>query len=234
MTLADSGLQDATYILVHGAWHGAWAWEPITTRLTRHGRNVIAVNLPSVTPTLPSTATFRDDVACVTDAIDAAGGNVILVGHSYGGMVITEAAAGRPEVVHLCFVTALVLDVGQSLAGENDTRIPEWVELTADGAASKPRDPVFQFYSDLDPAVANACVAKLGWQSTEALRGPITKTAWRDIDSSYVLCTIDEAISFKAQTSMSQRTQRQFTLQTAHSPFLVQPDRLTEILLDLP
>lgn len=232
--MTDSADNGATYILVHGAWHGAWAWDDVTTRLSGHGRNVIAVDLPSVTSELPSTATFRDDVMCVTNAIDAAEGDVILVGHSYGGMVITEAAAGRSDVLHLCFVTALVLDVGQSLAGENDTRIPEWVDLTADGTASKPRDPLFQFYGDVAPTTAHACVARLGWQSTEALRGPITQTAWRDIDSSYVLCTIDEAISFKAQTSMAQRTNRQFTLETAHSPFLVQPERLTEILLDLP
>jgi pimeloyl-ACP methyl ester carboxylesterase len=225
---------DATYVLVHGAWHGAWAWEPVTQRLAAAGRNVIAVNLPSVRPELPSTATFLDDVRCVTDAIDSAGTDVILVGHSYGGMVITQAATGRPDVVHLCFVTALVLDVGQSLAGDNDTRIPVWVDLTADRAASKPRDPVFQFYGDVPHDVAADCAAKLGWQSTAALRGPITHTAWRDLPSSYVLCTDDEAISFSAQTSMSRRTQQQFTLTSAHSPFLSQPDRLTEILLQLP
>lgn len=232
--MGDQDVSGTTYILVHGAWHGAWAWEPIVTRLTQRQQPVIAVDLPSVQPNLPSTATFADDVACVRDAIDQAGGDVILVGHSYGGMVITEAAAGHPQVRHLCFVTALVLDVGQSLAGENDTRIPDWVDLTDDRLASKPRNPVFQFYGDVEPELAAACVAKLGWQSTEALRGPIANTAWRDIPSSYVLCTRDEAISFHAQTSMSRRTQKQFTVSAAHSPFLSQPDRLTEILLEIP
>lgn len=225
---------DATFILVHGAWHGGWAWEPITQRLTAQKRHVIAVDLPSVRPQLPSTATFADDVACVTDAIATAETDVILVGHSYGGMVITQAAAGRSDVAHLCFVTALVLDVGQSLAGENDTRIPEWVDLTDDRTASKPRDPVFQFYGDVAPDVAAHSAAKLGWQSTAALRGPITHTAWRELPSSYVLCDNDEAISFNAQTSMAKRTQLQFTLASAHSPFLSQPDALAQILLQLP
>lgn len=231
--MTDSGVTDATYILVHGAWHGGWAWDPITERLRDQDRRVIAVDLPSVTQQLPSTATFADDVACVTDAIERAGPNVILVGHSYGGMVITQAAAGRSDVNHLCFVTALVLDVGQSLAGENDTRIPEWVDLTDDRLASKPRDPQFQFYGDIAPARGAELAAKLGWQSTAALRGPITRTAWRELSSSYVLCTQDEAISFHAQTSMARRTQQQFTLPSAHSPFLSQPDALTEILLQL-
>lgn len=231
--MADSGVANATLILVHGAWHGGWAFEPVTTRLRARGRHVIAVDLPSVTHKLPSTATFADDVACVVEAIVKADSNVILVGHSYGGMVITEAAAGRGDVDHLCFVTALVLDVGQSLAGENDTRIPDWVDLTADRSASKPRDPVFQFYGDVPPTQAAELAAKLGWQSTQALRGPITKTAWRELPSSYVLCSQDEAISFNAQTSMARRTQQQFTLPSAHSPFLSQPDALTAILLQL-
>lgn len=232
--MAIGGTTDPTYILVHGAWHGAWAWDLITQRLRTAGKSVVAVDLPSVRAELPSTATFADDAAYVTAAIDAAETPVVLVGHSYGGMVITEAASGRNDVVHLCFVTALVLDVGQSLAGENDTRIPAWVDLTDDRIASKPHDPVFQFYGDVDAAQAAACVARLGWQSTDALRGPISTTAWREIPSSYVLCTEDEAISFHAQTSMSRRTQRQFTLESAHSPFLSQPDALTEILLQLP
>lgn len=231
--MTDSGVSDATFVLVHGAWHGGWAWEPITQRLTAHGRNVIAVDLPSVRPELPSTATFADDVACVTDAIEQAGENVILVGHSYGGMVITEAASGRSDVDHLCFVTALVLDIGQSLAGEDDSRIPEWVDLTEDRLASKPRDPAFQFYGDLPAATQAELAGQLGWQSTAALRGPISKTAWRELPSSYVLCDQDEAISFNAQTSMSRRTQQQFTLASAHSPFLSQPAALSKILLQL-
>ena len=232
--MANSGVTDATFILVHGAWHGGWAWDPITERLRAKARRVIAVDLPSVTQQLPSTATFADDVRCVTDAIENAETTVILVGHSYGGMVITQAAAGRGDVDHLCFVTALVLDVGQSLAGEDDTRIPDWVDLTEDRGASKPRDPVFQLYGDVAPARASELAARLGWQSTEALRGPITHTAWRELPSSYVLCTQDEAISFNAQTSMARRTQQQFTLPSAHSPFQSQPDALTEILLQLP
>jgi pimeloyl-ACP methyl ester carboxylesterase len=231
--VAKIGVTDVTYILVHGAWHGAWAWDPITARLSAQGQRVDAVNLPSVTQELPSTATFADDVACVVEAIDRAQTPVILVGHSYGGMVITQAAVGRDDVAHLCFVTALVLDVGQSLAGEDDTRIPDWVDLTDDRGASKPRDPVFQFYGDVDADVAKACADRLGWQSTDALRGPITATAWRDHPSSYVLCSQDEAISFNAQTSMARRTQQQFTLASAHSPFLSQPDALTQILLQL-
>ncbi len=83
-----------TVVLVHGAWHGAWCWTPVVARLGAAGRRTTAVDLPSVSST---TATLADDVACVRAALDALDGEALLVGHSYGGVVVTDAGRTRPS-----------------------------------------------------------------------------------------------------------------------------------------
>src|SRR4029078_2664773 len=76
-----------TIVLVHGAWHGAWCWDAVVARLDAEGRRSIAADLPSVSST---GATLADDAACVRAALDAVHGEGLLVGHSYGGGVVTE------------------------------------------------------------------------------------------------------------------------------------------------
>ena len=77
-----------TVVLVHGAWHGSWCWAPVVSRLDAAGRRSVTVDLPSVSSTA---ATLPDDVACVRAVLDALDGDALLVGHSYGGVVVTDA-----------------------------------------------------------------------------------------------------------------------------------------------
>jgi hypothetical protein len=77
-----------TFVLVHGAWHGAWCWDEVAARLRADGAPVVAVDLPSVA----RGGDMYDDARFVRDAVAAAGGETVVVGHSYGGIVITEGA----------------------------------------------------------------------------------------------------------------------------------------------
>ena len=104
-----------TVVLVHGAWHGAWCWEQVVRRLDAAGQPSVAVDLPSVSS---PTATLADDAACVRDALDALTTEAVLVGHSYGGSVITESGV-HAAVAHLVYLTAFALEVGES-AAENE------------------------------------------------------------------------------------------------------------------
>jgi pimeloyl-ACP methyl ester carboxylesterase len=95
-------------VLVHGAWHGAWCWDGVVKALSERGVPAIAVELPLTG--------FEDDVALTRAAIESAGDHVVVCGHSYGGAVISEAAADLPGVKRLVFIAALMLDSGEDMA----------------------------------------------------------------------------------------------------------------------
>ena len=78
-----------TFVLVHGAWHGAWCWDEVAARLRGDGAPVVAVDLPSVA----GGGDLYDDARAVRRVLDDIPGDKVLVGHSYGGIVITEASA---------------------------------------------------------------------------------------------------------------------------------------------
>jgi pimeloyl-ACP methyl ester carboxylesterase len=90
--------RSATIVLVHGAWHGPWAWESVAATLGADGFDVRTVDLPSSGPDSSALGDLRDDVRAVREAVEAVDGPVVLVAHSYGGAPVTEAAAGLADV----------------------------------------------------------------------------------------------------------------------------------------
>lgn len=103
----------AGVVLVHGAWHGAWCWEQVVALLAERGVAVVAVDLPGHGEDHGAFADLYGDAAQVREALDAAGPGTTLVGHSYGGAVISEAGS-HPNVAHLVYVAAFVVGEGQS------------------------------------------------------------------------------------------------------------------------
>ena len=106
-TTTNATSTNTTIILVHGGWADGSSWGRVITILKNAGRRVIAVQLP-----LHNSA---DDIATVKRAIELAGGPVLLVGHSYGGFVITNAGSNNPNVTGLVYVAAFAPDEGESL-----------------------------------------------------------------------------------------------------------------------
>jgi alpha-beta hydrolase superfamily lysophospholipase len=121
--------QRSTVVLVHGAWHGAWCWDEVVSRLSADGLRVVTVELPSVT----SGGDLYDDARAVRQVLDDTPGDQVLVGHSYGGIVVTEAAAGADGVRHLVYLTAFMLDEGQALADVAGRTPPAWQIPDPDG-----------------------------------------------------------------------------------------------------
>jgi len=103
----------ATVVLVHGAWHGAWCWERVVARLTAAGVPTIAIDLPGHGADDGPLGDLHVDAARVRQALGTAAGPVVLVGHSYGGAVITEAG-DYPAVSELVYLAALTLDTGET------------------------------------------------------------------------------------------------------------------------
>ena len=108
----------ATVVLVHGAWMGAWCWDAVTQQLDAAGVANVALENPSVAH---APSDLHADADNVMQAIDEIGGPVVLVGHSYGGAVVTDAGI-HPNVEHIVYLTAFALDDGESVIGERAHR----------------------------------------------------------------------------------------------------------------
>jgi pimeloyl-ACP methyl ester carboxylesterase len=209
-------------LLVHGAWHGAWCWEPVIDLLP----GARAIDLPSV----HAGGGFADDVAAVRAALDGMEAPVTLVGHSYGGAVISEAGT-HPNVGHLVYLTAFALDVGETVMANGAPPTPPSLLNTAlriDG------DEI-----TVDPALAGAAfyadcaiqpIDRLKPMSAATFLVPITEPAWRSVPSTYVLCTLDQALDPDLQRFLSARCTTTVELEASHSPMLSMPDRVAEII----
>lgn len=216
-----------SYVLVHGMAHGAWCWEQVAPELERRGHRVTAVDL--------ALTGLGDDAAVVADALDAADGPVTLVGHSYGGLVISRAADGRADVGHLVYVAAVLLDAGDVLLERAfefpNTALVEAAQFLDDGTVViDPAGAAAAFYGTCDPAVAQRAVARLRPTAVACLSEPPGAEPWRTIPSTYVLCEQDGAVHPNLQRWMSPRAGRVVTFDTDHSPFYSAPERLLEVL----
>ncbi len=216
-----------TLLLVHGAWHGSWCWEPVRTRLADRGWPVATVDLPSVAPAEERPG-LHDDARAVREALDAIDGPVVVVAHSYGGAAVSEGAAGAPNLAHLVYVTAFQLDAGESLLGTVGGQPPSWWKV--DGDLFSPLTPHEIFFADVDPDVAAAAIARLRPQSYAVASDRLTAAAWKDVPSTYVVCENDNAIPVFAQEAMAQRAGHVERLPSSHSPFLSHPAELTAII----
>ena len=223
--------EKAPIILVHGAWHGSWAWQLITERLRNAGHDAVAVDLPSSGSDATSLGGFDDDVAVVRAALDDLRARPIVVGHSYGGQVISAATAGRADIARLVYVCAFMLDVGESTTSALADQPPDWVEPLPDGIAVRVTDPVAVFYADVEPDLAQRCAQRLHPQSVAAATATLPAAGWHDIPSRYVICEKDQAIPVSVQEAMSRHADEVVRLDASHSPFLSRPDELVALLL---
>ncbi|MEU1600739.1 alpha/beta hydrolase [Streptomyces sp. NPDC005708] len=223
-----------TLLLVHGAWHGPWCWQPLIEHLP--DVDVRTVALPSSGADPADLGDLYDDAAAVAKTLASIGGPTVIVGHSYGGSPITEAATHVDNVVRLVYVTALMLDVGDSVLSAADGVYPPYwhVQERPGGHSDKGfftvSQPLETLYGDVDPELARLSAAKLGHQSLASVTQPLTEAAWRAVPSTYVVCEADAAIPVPLQEAMAQRAQRRRRLDCAHSPFLSKPAKLARIL----
>jgi len=213
----------ATFVLVHGAWHGAWCWDPVVAALG--DSRVVTLDLPS---NHVEGAGFTDDVRAVRDLLDAAGGDVVLCGHSYGGAVISEAGA-HDAVAHLVYLAAFVLDVGESVSSNAAPAMPAELQaamrVDGDRVSIDPGAAPTVFYGD----VADPPVDRLVPHNLRAFIVKCTAAAWKDRPSTYVLCREDGAAG-PWQRFFADRCSSVVELDASHSPMLSMPDRVADIL----
>jgi pimeloyl-ACP methyl ester carboxylesterase len=233
LAATDSREDDmTTYVLVHGAFTDSWYWGETTERLDKDGHRVIVADLPS---TGRDPAVLRGpagDAAEVRRIVDVAGEPVVLVAHSYSGMVITELA-DHPRVTHSVYISAFWPARGQSLADLFGPGPVEWMQPSADGAAIKVTDDVETAWkalcADLEPARVPEWHGSLMWSATSVMGAPSTAPD-RAHPTTYVLLEQDRAIPPEMQAAMATQADRIERMSTGHVPQLTDPDGLAAIL----
>ena len=221
-----------TIILVHGAWHGAWCWQRVIPLLTDRGLAVRTVDLPSVGAKPGSPVGLASDAAAVRAVIDDVTGPVMLCGHSYGGMVISQAASRNPRVTRLVYLCAFVPESGESLEGIGGGKPAPWIQMLDGGMTLPyPERTVELFYGDCDAATQSWAVHQVRPQAGAPFADPVPHPAWKDIPSTYIICANDGALPPEVQRNVfAPRTGQVLELAASHSPFLSQPSALAELL----
>jgi pimeloyl-ACP methyl ester carboxylesterase len=221
-----------TVVMVHGAFHDAWCWERVRTALDELGVANLAPDLPL--------AGLAADAATVSSLLDAVDGPVVLCGHSYGGMVISQAASGRVDVDRLVYLCAVQVERDDEMATlVHPTMLMEHLTHGDDGAMAVDLEFAAEcFYHDCDPELAAEAVAHLrpmtqGITTPADPDAPAAPPAWLKIPSTYVICTDDRALHADSQREMARHADTVVTWDTSHSPMLSQPDLVAELLADL-
>jgi len=227
--MADS----QSIVLVHGAWHGPWVWDRVVGPLRERGFEVHMVKHPSSDPTQETLGDLYADAESLRRELDSIDGDVLVVAHSYGGMVATEGAAGAGNVRHIVYLTAFMLDEGESLFSAVGGTVPDWWVRDEGAGTVEAGRPDEIFYNDCTAEDAAAAAAKLDAQLEESFMQPLRSVAWRDVPTTYVICDQDNAIPVFAQEHMAQHAGDVRRLDSSHSPFLSMPDRVVEIISEL-
>ena len=237
----------ATFVMIHGAWHGGWCFEPLRSRIEGAGHRLVAPDLPGM---------GGDDAALAAVTLDqwarfaveicrAQPGPVLLCGHSRGGIVLSEAAERDPEAMAaLVYICAMLVPSGMSRAEFQAGAMPNpafraIIRPTPGGQGSvidtARAAPVFAQLSP--PALVADQLARLVAEPNGPRATPLSLTEARfgSVPRHYVECLHDRTIPIEDQRRM-QRLQpcaSVTTLEADHSPFLSAPDRLADALLKL-
>ena len=235
-----------TVVLVHGAWHGAWCWDHAIAAIAADGIQALAIDLPGHGNDPGPLSDLHGDATHLRAVLDSLGGPVILVGHSYGGAVITEAGS-HPAVAHLVYLSAFALDDGESCSdAASQQAASEGIshagrpDLTAgfvagpDGTVSLDPDVALAcLYHDCDPGTAAWAIARLGPQPLISLQQEPHAVAWRTKASTYVICANDQATHPGLQRILARRCVAAVEWPTGNTPFLSRPDLVAGLLAGL-
>ena len=223
--MAQTGVKNV--VLVHGGFVDGSGWLGVHKALKKDGFSVSIVQNPTIS--------LADDVAATKRIVDAQGGPVILVGHSYGGVVITEAG-NNPNVVGLVYIAAFAPDKGESVSS--------LIQNPPPGAPVPPIMPpqdgylfldkakfAASFAADVDPqAAAFMADSQVPW-GVEALGGTISAPAWKTKPSWYLVATDDKMIPPDAQRGMSKRAgSKVVEVKGSHSVYVSQPQAVASLI----
>ena len=226
--MINSNNNKPSIVLVHGAFSDGSSWKKVIPILEEEGFTVTAVQNPL--------RSLAEDVATTKRVVDAQKGEVVLVGHSYGGSVITDAAAGSDKVKALVYVAAFAPEAGESV-GALLGKFP----AAALGTALAPDSASFLyidrtkfhhvFAEDVPEGDASVMAATQKPIAASAFGEATVAAAWKTIPSWYVVTTLDQAVNPELQRFMAKRIGAQVAeVKASHVPFLSEPDEIAKVI----
>ena len=214
-------------VLVHGNFVDGSGWESVYAILKNKGFNVSIVQNPTIS--------LADDVAVTNRTINAQDGPVVLVGHSYGGAVITEAG-NNPKVASLAYITAFALDSGESVA----TLIKDPVPGAPVPPIMPPQDGFLfldptkfaeSFAADVEPGLAAFMGASQVPWGLDALNGAVSNASWKNKSTWYLVATGDKMIPPDAQRFMANRAgATSVEAKGSHAIYVSQPEIVADLI----
>lgn len=219
---------NSNVVLVHGGWADGSSWGKVINILTNSGLNVIAVQLP-----LHSLA---DDVATVKRAVEHIGGPVILVGHSYGGLVITNAGFNNSNVTGLVYIAAFAPDEGQSISDFVD--VTKWPKdfLILDSAGLAYINPIHfspYFAEDVDKTEGNVMVTAQKPFNQSIFVEKSGPPAWKQLPVWYQISDNDRMIPPDAQRQFAkQMNATTISVNASHVSYVSHPDEIAKLIID--
>lgn len=200
----------------------------MTQPLAQHDIPTVVVPLPSCGETGETLGDLADDVQACRQAIAEVDGPVVLCGHSYGGMIITEAGADDP-VTQLLYVTSVMPDAGQSQADLVGSEPAPWLQPGDDGTVGVDPDMIREFFlQDCDEETTEQALARLTRQSVVPFTQPPRHIAWQQKPATYFVCTEDLATPAETQRRRVRPGARLIEFPAGHHPFLSRPDAFAQ------
>ena len=228
-------------VFVHGACvrDGAWWWHRAAELLLERG-------VPSVAPLLPSCGEgggpsgvdgpgLPEDVAAVQQVLQDGEEPIVVVAHSYGGIVAAEAASGVSSVRHLLLVSSYLPEVGQCLSDFGDGTPAPFLDVDLDSGTFgvRPEFLVETFLQDCDPDTQAQAADKLARQSVQVTMQPVGTAAWQQVPTTYLVCAQDKGTPARLQRDFARKAGTVVELDAGHHPFLSQPAAVQDLLLSL-
>lgn len=226
--MTQSNISVANVVLVHAAWADASSWNRIIPTLQRKGMQVVAVQIPLTS--------LSDDVAAVRRILKRVGGPVVLVGHSYGGAVITAAGTGNSNIKALVYIAAMAPDEGETVGellhrAAPHTSAPALVPdedaflwMSAKGFAD-----AVAHESSADDALLMAATQKP--IAVKCVQEQMNRPAWREKASWFLVAERDRMIALETQRFMARRAgSRILETEVDHTPLASAPDRVVAII----
>jgi len=218
---------ELTIVLVHGGFVDGSGWEGVHDILKKHGHKVAIVQNP--------TTSLADDVAFTKRVIAAQPGKSLLVGHSYGGVVITEAGTD-PKVAGLVYIAAFAPDKGESVASlikdpPPGAPVPPILPPQDGFLLLDPSKFAASFAADVsEPKASFMAASQVPW-GVDALGGEVTAPAWKSRPSWYLVATEDRMIPPPAQRQMAQRAGAVVSeVAGSHAVYVSQPQAVASLI----
>src|SRR5262245_11780450 len=226
-SVAADGVRNV--VLVHGAWADGSSWSKVIPLLEKAGLNAVAVQNPLTS--------FADDVAATRRAVALADGPVILVGHSWGGVIITEVGAD-PKVAGLVYVAAFAPEVGIPVSdlGKDFPPPPGGAELRpdAEGYLTLTTKGVMEFFAPDLPLAQRKLIAATQGQTNSAVFGAkVSNASWKTKPSWYVVAANDAMINPDLERKFAKTIKaKTITVPTSHVAMLVKPAEVAKLIID--